>query len=86
MTLRPYLVPYGLGIGLIGLAYGFATLLHGAAGLWGLLAAFLGFPLIVAGFERDRLPDGRWWIAPLVALAVSLLIFAGFLFYVLSRI
>ncbi len=86
MTLRPYLAPYGISLALIALAYAVARSGGGIAGLWILLAAFIAFPLIVGGFEFDRIPRGRWWIAPLIAAAISIATLIGLLFYAFSRI
>lgn len=86
MTIRPYVLPFSLGIGLIALAFGFAAMIGGALGFWALLLAFTGFPVIVTGFERDRNPHGKWWRAPLIALAISAATLACAAIYILSKI
>jgi hypothetical protein len=63
----------------------FLFLALGATSFSTLLSAILAAPMIVTGWiAYRRNADGLWWIAPIVALVVTIAVVAAVAFFILS--
>ncbi|WP_066559199.1 hypothetical protein [Croceicoccus bisphenolivorans] len=86
MTIRYYLLPAAIGLALVFVALDLGIRIGDERGIALFAASFACVPLAVGLFEYQRIPTGRWWIAPLVAAGLSAVLFVVFTFWAISQI
>ena len=82
---RSHLVPVAIALLLAGALAIFWDSGSEPAG-WTLLVSAVALPVVVGILERERIPEGPWWIAPALTVLLLVLLVVTFASIVVSRI